>query len=502
MFDSAMTIGARKLIRRVARALMCVGTLAALTGALTPMTVQAVPSGPPDPTGCTKQTVTGDQAELLGYLYVVDPPMVSLPATIRMSGAAIQLPDPNCDGRFLTFLDPVAGWVIATRPAGGSGSLTQVTRSEARLIADRPGQWSVGYTACPNNCRLANVTVPPLSSTVSLNAIPVVEGHLNGTELRTGLIPLLQDSRIQISQTNNGIPVPCNPVTYTTRWSVPPYKYNQLCVEPPQPAPICAQWENGGQGEFTFHNYTPILTSYVDFGPNAVAAGAPDVLPLPIPEIERDVPLALRTLIMGGQPASILYGLDVDRVRVLVNDVHLDLNDTANWSVRIENAGLTVAVKLQSSHPAIKCVGHYSAKSFYVFTVSEGWADELCPDFDLSQMDLSIKFIPGASNDLLTVTDAQVSVQLEPTGTSSEVIDFLGGITTSAEEQIASTMRTKLLEPQTRAQMAKLLTRGLQAQFPDMCKVVTAQVIGTDLVVRFTTPLQPGLLCPGGVYHQ
>jgi hypothetical protein len=502
MIDTAVTTGARTLMRRVARALVLGGMLTALSGVITPMAVQAVPIGPPDPTGCTPQTVTGDQAELLGYLYVVDPPMVGLPTTIRMSGAAIQLPNPNCDGQFLTFMDPVAGWVIATRPAGASGSLTQVTRSEARLVADKPGPWSVGYTACPNTCRLANVTVPPLSSTVSLNAIPVVEGRLNGTELRTGLVPLLADSRLQISQTNNGIPVAGNPVTYTTRWSVPAYKYNQLCVEPPEPAPICAQWENGGQGQFTFHNYTPIFSSYVDFGPNAVAAGAPDVLPLPIPDIERDVPLMLRTIIMGGQPAAILYGLDVDRVRVLVNNVNLDLDDTANWSVRIENGGLTVAANLQSSHPAIKCVGHYKAKSFYLFTISEGWADELCPDFDLSQMSLSIKFIPSASNDLLTVADAQVSVQLAPTGTSSEVIDFLGGITTSAQEQIATTMRAKLLEPQTRQQMAKLLTRGLQSKFPDMCKVVTAQVSGTDLVVRFTTPLNPNMLCPGGVYHQ
>jgi hypothetical protein len=40
---------------------------------------------------------------------------------------------------------------------------------------------------------------------------------------------------------------------------------------------------------------------------------------------------------------------------------------------------------------------------------------------------------------------------------------------------------------------------GAKFKFPDMCEVATAQVVGTDLVVRYTTPLQPGLLCPGGV---
>ena len=223
--------------------------------------------------------MTGDQAELLGFMTVLDPPMVGHPTRVRMSGAAIKLPNPNCDGQFLTINDPVASWSIVGRPAGGTGTLTQVSRSETRLVADKPGEWVIGYTACPNTCRLANVLIPPLSGTVTLRAVTVVEGRLNDNDLRNALIPLLHDSRIQISQTDNGTPLPGNTVTYMVEWRVPAYKYGQLCEEPPnapptwRPAPICDQWDNGvPQGQHTFHSFTPIYNSYIDFGPNAVAA--------------------------------------------------------------------------------------------------------------------------------------------------------------------------------------------------------------------------------------
>ena len=203
---------------------------------------------------------------------------------------------------------------------------------------------------------------------------------------------------------------------------------------------------------------------------------------------------------MGGQPASILYGLDVDRVAVLANNIRIDLNDTTQWNVRIENGGVFLDVNLKSNAPTIKCIGHFKAKSFYVFTINEGWADELCPDFNLNQMFLSIKLVPGARNGELSVTDVQVSTMLQPAGTSSEVLNFLAGVTTKMKEQIATTVRAKLLEPQTRQDVGELLTKGAKFKFSDMCHVVTAQVIGDDLVMLYTTPIVPGASCPGAIF--
>jgi hypothetical protein len=143
----------------------------------------------------------------------------------------------------------------------------------------------------------------------------------------------------------------------------------------------------------------------------------------------------VRAFILAGQPASILYGLDVDRVSVLANNINLDLNETALWNVRIEDGGLFVDVKLQSSHPTIKCIAHYKVKTLYSYTITEDWADELCPDFDLSQMLLSIKLVPVAATGQLTVADAQVSAQLE---TPNGVLDFFAGITTTLSDGITT----------------------------------------------------------------
>jgi len=115
-------------------------------------------------------------------------------------------------------------------------------------------------------------------------------------------------------------------------------------------------------------------------------------------------------------------------------------------------------------------------------------------------MDLSVKFVPGAGNGMLQVADAQVFVQLEPAGTASEVIDYLGDVTNNAEGRIGTGMRVKLLEPQTRTDMAELFTRAMRQKFPEMCSIVTAQMsTADDLMLRYTTPFRPGMLCPNDV---
>jgi hypothetical protein len=248
----------------------------------------------------------------------------------------------------------------------------------------------------------------------------------------------------------------------------------------------------------TLHTRTPLLTSYFDFGPVAEQVGAPDVLALPIQAVEREVPLEKRALtlaLQGGLGA--LLGVDVDQIRLLANNLHLNLNDGQRWSTSIGNGGINLNLSLQSSQPSVVCEGHFKLKVGYVLTLADGWADEFCPDFDLSQMDLSVRLVPTVVDGALTVGDAQVTVQLEPVGAQSELIDFFVGATTIGENRIATTIRTKLLEEKTKVALGKLLTKALQHKFPDMCRVVSAQVSGSDLVIQYQAPLRPGLPCPG-----
>jgi hypothetical protein len=142
-------------------------------------------------------------------------------------------------------------------------------------------------------------------------------------------------------------------------------------------------------------------------------------------------------------------------------------------------------VKLDSSHPSVKCEGHFQVKAGYLYSLSEGWSDELCPDFDLSQMDLSVRLFPAVVNGALTLGGAQVTVQLAPQGVQSELIDVLFDATDKAETTIASKIHDRLLEPQTRSDLGKVLTAVLKSKFKDLGRVVSAQIVGNDWVVRY-----------------
>lgn len=493
--------------------LVSMATLGGPSG-VAPPAAYALPSGPtepgdpedplPGPQWCIPQVVTGEQAVLDGYMYLPNPPMVGQPAEIRISQPLIRFPDPACDDREVAVTPPSYVWYVGARPASSTATTTNYGR-DAKLVPDRAGQWTVVYTACPNGCYLSGVHVPPLSKSISFFPIPVVEGRIGSDELGVALDVLLTDTRIQLSHTGGGTPAVGVPVPYTVNWSVPAYKYNELCVAPPdapdtwQPAPICQRWETEGlQGQLTFHTITPSYNSYIDFGANAVQAGAPDVLPLPIDPVEREVPLDKRAAILAAQILQlgpILFGVDIDRISLLANNLHLDLNERGRWSATIGNGGVTLGVMLRSNNPSIKCLGHYKVKALYYFSLAQGWTDELCPDFNLGQMDLSVKLIPQVVNGALTVGDVQVAVQLEPSGVQSSLIDFFVGATTTAEEQIATKIRTKLLEPQTKTDLGEVLTAALRTKFPDLCSVTAAQVIGSELVVHFVTPPFPGGLC-------
>jgi hypothetical protein len=442
------------------------------------------PGGPEPPSGCAPQPISPDDVVLQGYVYLVDPPMVGHITRIRISNPTLQLPDPRCDdGRLLTVPVPIQTWTVSARPAGSTANVTP-RGVEADLVADRPGTWQVVYTACPNGCYnpIARMTLPPRSADITLTAVPVVEGRLSGQQLDGKLKQLLGDSRIQISQTGNGTPVAGTP--YTVRWNPPAFKWTQNC-EPADPPPAWTppSWCDPDNRVKTLHSVTPALWSYLDFGPTAEAlAHTPDSVPLPISSVERvvqsDVVRGVFNFALGGV-------FDVDRIRLLMNNVHLDLKNIGKWEASIGSGGVSLALSLDSSHPTVECEGHWRAGIGFALTITDGWADEMCPDFDLSTMKLGVKLQPTAQDGLIGVADVQASAELEPQGVRSELIDFMVGATTIAEDRITTTLRSKLLESQNRAALGRLLTRGFKTLYPDLCRVYDVRIVGTDLVVLY-----------------
>jgi hypothetical protein len=234
------------------------GGLSALGGA-SPPTAYALPARPPDPSDppdtpgppghdtCAPQQVTGDQATLEGFMFVPDTPMVGQPTRIRISNPKIVLPDPTCDERTIGVAPTSHAWAVGTRPAGSTAIPTDLG-ADARLVTDRPGQWEVWYIACPNTCLIAGVVVPAQSRSVAFSPILVAEGRVSSADLLSSLQILLAGSRIQISHTGNGTPAAGPPTTYTVRWSVPAYKYHDLCDPPPTRPPTGSRRRSAPSG--------------------------------------------------------------------------------------------------------------------------------------------------------------------------------------------------------------------------------------------------------------
>ena len=436
-FDSSLF---RQTLRGSMAALAIAGLLVGLTGGVAPPAAYALPGPGGDP--CIPDpTTTANDAELLGTLRLVDAAVVGLDSRISLDGAKLQVPNPKCDGQFIQVPNFTKAWSITARPAGSVASLTQTTGFAPHLVPDRAGAWQVTFTACPSFCHLTNPTmlIPPRRLTLNFNAVKGVEGRVSGDFLDSTLKLVLGDSRIQISQTGAGTPVAGN-------------------------------------------------MSYIDFGPTAEQVGAPPLIPLPIDPPERNVPGYVRAIFLALQgPLVVVDGTDIDRVRLKANNVNLNLSRLGQWSATVGGGGINLGVAFDSNHPAIQCEAHYTVRTLFLVVVDEGWSDSLCPDFDLKQMDVSMTFFPTVANNTVTMAGAQVTTHLVPgDDVRTELVNFFTDATGDLQSGISTKLQAQLADPGVRAGLGAVLTEVFKRKFSDLDRVVSVQVVGSDLVVRYT----------------
>ena len=79
----------------------------------------------------------------------------------------------------------------------------------------------------------------------------------------------------------------------------------------------------------TLHTVSSAEWSYIDFGPFAVLqAKATEAVALPVGIVERDVQ---SDVVRGVLYVGTLGLFDIDRIRLLINNVHLELKDISKW---------------------------------------------------------------------------------------------------------------------------------------------------------------------------
>jgi hypothetical protein len=445
----------------------------------------AVPQDPIEE--CFPQPVAGTDAILNGTLRLMEPAIVGYDSRISMSGASLQLPDPKCDGQFIT-VPLTFRWDILTRPAGSTGQLASSTSLTTRLKPDVAGSWQVAFTACPNGCRTVNnITVPAIRRTISFTSTLGIEGRLNSDFVDSTAKLFLGDSRIQISQTGDGTSVAGTP--YTVEYYPGGGTYEKQCLVP-EPPDHCDELLESIIERVEFRTITPTFSSYFDFGPTAELLGAPAFITLPVEVTEQDIPTAARAAMLAVQGFGALTSIDIDRVRLLVNNVHIDLGDIDRWEASVGGGSVNLKLAMESAHPTIKCEAHYTKRVGFIFNVNSGWADNLCPDYDLSKMELTLRLFPIVQQESLiqntiNLSNVHVELLLEPAGLQSELIDVFTNASNVQEVKIAEKIRAKLIEANTRAALGKVLLEVVKHKFPDMKRIRSSQIVGSEWIVRY-----------------
>jgi hypothetical protein len=448
-----------------ASCVLAAGLLAAALGA---PAAYALPGDPGDggtgggggPICVPDPTVTGKDAQLQGTLRLLDGPLVGFDTRIAMDGAKLQLPNPRCEGKFLP-IQLRFGWSITQRPAGSTAQLTQTTTLTPHLVPDKAGAWQITFTACPSTCPVTavNLSIPPITRTLNFNAVKGVEAHMTSDQLDSTLKLLLAGSRIQVSQTGAGPTV------------------------------------DGSK-------------SFIDFGPIAVQNGAPADITFSVDPGEEDVPDSIQALLLALQgPLGVVAGTTTDKVRVKANDVHLDLSNLGKWSAGFgSSSGINFAFSFDSDHPAIECDAHYKIVALFGgITLDEGWSDSLCPDFDLSTMDLAVTLYPTVANGQVTVVANQVSAHLVPgSDVKTELVNLFSSATSDLQSGVSTRLQDKLNDPAVKAGLGVVLQSVLKHQFPDLGQIVSLQVVGGQLVVRYVSTAgqvtcAPGCIGPGTI---
>ncbi len=470
--------------RAVVAAFLGVGVLLSGAGSA-PLAAYALPGEPVEE--CGPQPVTAADAELLGSLRLLEAAAVGYETRISMQAPSVRIPDPKCDGQYITV--PLAfRWDVLSRPAVSSATLSATTTTTARLTPDVAGDWQVAFTACPFGCRVrgTTLTIQPLRRTISFTSSIGIEGRLD-SEFFGGTLQLsLFDSRIQVSHTDEGGFVSGTPYEVTSYPMTT--KYQIMCVDVLEPPAECEDLLESIINRATLHTITPSFSSFIDFGPTLEKQGAPSYILLPIEPYEHEIPTWKRGAFIAAQGAllgGIAYSVDIDRVRLLANDIHVDFGDFTKWRASIEGGTLNLRMAFDSAHPTIKCEGHFTHRAGFVVYVNSGWADEACPDYDLNQMGMTIHLYPGVQNDTITVASATVDVELTPKGVQSDLIDYFLDVSTKQEVKIADKVRARLLEPENREKLGAVLLKVLQHKFPDLVRVRSSQIVGSDWVVRY-----------------
>ena len=116
--------------------------------------------------------------------------------------------------------------------------------------------------------------------------------------------------------------------------------------------------------------------------------------------------------------------------------------------------------------------------------MTEGWSDDLCPDFDLRQMEVTL--YPTVANGQAAVAGNQVSAHLVPgSDVRTELVNTFSSAAGDLQTGVSTKLHAKLDEPAVKTGLGLVLQGLLKHQFSDLGPIVSMQIVGSDWVIRY-----------------
>ena len=300
---------------------------------------------------------------------------------------------------------------------------------------------------------------------------------------------LLQGTRIQISHTQQGVPIVGEERTIDLRGGIPAYKFDQLmqaqearCAQTPNPDACFLNWLQQ-MSETAVHTITPRYHSYIEWGSFLQLAGL-DYEPLNIPVIEKDVSGKASKAVLSLLVVPIVF--NIEHAKCYINEIGSTVANSADLDMYIEGGYLTVDIPLYSGFsPTLKCEGE--AVALWGLH-SWGWADEFFPDVDLDDIRLKLRVGPFKNVDGLPIYDSAIvdfhaDLDLNNTpGFVEDVVDFFRDYRDRVKDKTQEKIRKGLLKETVKEGLGQGMVGFIENQTGDSVeRICDVDTFGTSI---------------------
>ncbi len=195
--------------------------------------------------------------------------------------------------------------------------------------------------------------------------------------------------------------------------------------------------------------------SYFKVGPLLAQNGQADRV-FDVPVFERDLGAKVVAAEYFGTGGTLI----VDKIRLKVNGLAADLG-VGNPALTLDYGGIVANLELQSGHPTLFCDGNAWLPPFLGFPIPLGWRDDACPDFELRNLHIQVRLVPGVSaSSQLVIDDIGVTLSADiDAGTIPNALNSLYDWKAYVRGKVETQLRQLLLADKAKGVFASALTQ-------------------------------------------